>query len=145
MMHGHLPIPTVARMAMWGGDKDGSVTCACGATLEWEGGRVAHLQNHMFACGCAEEQTALARWAKAVRSLTKSAIKHDRAGEVADAVAACWGTGGNGDISTAAEDELRRWALAEMTHNDEECHISGTTVFDETAHWLGWPGSRRTK
>ena len=60
-------------------------------------------------------------------------------------MAACWGTGGNGDISMAAEDELRRWALAEMTHNDEECHISGTTVFHETAHWLGWPGSRRTK
>ena len=28
MMHGHLP--TAARMAMWGGDKGGSVVCACG-------------------------------------------------------------------------------------------------------------------
>ena len=86
MMHGHLP--TAARMAMWGGDKGGSVTCVCGSALEWEGGMLAHLQNHMFACGCAEEQTTRARWAKAVRSLTKSAVKHGRAGEVAGAVAA---------------------------------------------------------
>ena len=49
MMHGHLP--TAARLEMWGGDKDGSVTCAYGATLEWNDGKVAHLQNHMFACG----------------------------------------------------------------------------------------------
>ena len=41
MMHGHLP--TAARMAMRGGDKDGSVVCACGEALEWEGGKVAHL------------------------------------------------------------------------------------------------------
>ena len=46
MMHGHLP--TAARMAMWGGDKDGSLDCACGTTLEWENGKVAHLQNHMY-------------------------------------------------------------------------------------------------
>jgi len=32
MMHGYLP--TAARLAMWGCNKDGSVTCACGATLE---------------------------------------------------------------------------------------------------------------
>ena len=78
MIHGHLP--TAARLAMWGGDKGGSVKCACGATLEWKGGKVAHLQNHMFACGCAEEQTARARWAKAVRSLTKAAVKPSRRG-----------------------------------------------------------------
>ena len=90
----------------------------------------------MFACGCAEEQTARARWAKAVRSLTKSAVKHDRgANEVAGAVAACWGTDdGNGDISTAAEDELLGWTPTEMTHNDDEWHISDITVFGENAH-----------
>ena len=32
MMHDHLP--TAARMAIWGGDKGGPVTCACGATPE---------------------------------------------------------------------------------------------------------------
>ena len=63
MMHGHLP--TAAHMAMWGGDKDGSVVCACGDTLEWEDGKVAYLQNHMFACGCSEERTARTRWATA--------------------------------------------------------------------------------
>ena len=115
MMHGHLP--TAARTAMWGGDKSGSLACACGATLTWEGGKVAHLQNHMFACVCAEERTARARWATAVRSLTKPAVKHDRANEVADAVAACWGTDGIGDISTTAEDELRGWTPTEMSHN----------------------------
>ena len=57
MVHGHLL--TAARLAMWGGDKGGSVECACGATLEWNKGKVAHLQNHMFACGCADERTAL--------------------------------------------------------------------------------------
>ena len=101
MMHGHLP--TAARMAMWGGDKGGSVDCACGATLEWEDGKVAHLQNHMFACGCSEERTARARWATAVRTLTKAAVKHGRVDEVANAIMACWGADGTGDIATAAE------------------------------------------
>ena len=79
-----------------------------------------------------------ARWAAAVRSLTKSAVKHDRAGEVADAVAACWGADGNGGVSTAAEDELRGWTPTETTHDgDDEWHISGTTVLDEHAHWGG--------
>ena len=68
---------------------------------------MAHLQNHMFACVCAEERTARACWATAVRSLTKSAVKHGRVNEVAEAAVACWGADGTGDISTAAEDELR--------------------------------------
>ena len=46
MMRGHLP--TAARLAMWGGDKDGSITCAYGAALEWNDGKVAHLQNHIL-------------------------------------------------------------------------------------------------
>ena len=135
MMHGHLP--TAARMAMWGGDKDGSVTCACGAALAWEGGKVAHLQNHMFACVCPEERTARARWATAVRTLTKSAVKHGRVDEVADAVMACWGADGTGDIgTTAAEDERQGWKPTEMTQGvDDLWHISGTAVFDENAHW----------
>ena len=95
------------------------MACACGATLTWEGGKVAHLQNRMFACVCAEERTARARWATAVRSLTKSTVKHDRANEVADAVTACWGAGGNGDIRTAAEDELRGWTPTEMAHDGD--------------------------
>ena len=100
---------------------------------------MAHLQNHMFACMCTEEWTARVRWATAVRSLTKSAVKHDRANEVADAVAACcWGADGIGDISTAAEDELRGWTPTEMPHDgDDEWHISGITVFDENTHWGG--------
>ena len=49
----------------------------------------------------------------------------------------CWGTDGSGDISTATEDELRGWTPTEMTHNDDEWHISSTTVFDENAHWGG--------
>ena len=48
MMHGYLP--TAARLEMCGGDKGGSVECTCGATLEWNDGKAAHLQNHMFAC-----------------------------------------------------------------------------------------------
>ena len=136
MMPGHFP--TAARMAMWGGDKGGSVACACGATLTWEGGKVAHLQNRMCVCVCAEERTVRVRWATAVRTLAKSAVKHDRAGEVADAVAACWGADGNGGVSTAAEDELRGWTPTETTHDgDDEWHISGTTVLDEHAHWGG--------
>ena len=123
-MHGHLP--TAARLVMWGGDKDGSVECACGATLEWNDGKVAHLQNHTFACGCAEERTARKRWAKAVRSLAQSAVTHGRAGEVADAVAACWGIDDNGDIGTAVGDEQRGW-----TPTCFMWHIAGTTVFDE--------------
>ena len=107
MMHGHLS--TAARMAMWSGDKDGSVDCACGKNLEWVNGKVAHLQNHMFACGCSEERGARTRWATAIRTLTKSAVKHDRADEVANAVMACWGVGGIGDIATAAEDERHGW------------------------------------
>ena len=97
MMHCHLP--TAARMAMWGGDKGGSVVCACGDTLEWKDGKAAHLQNHMFACGCSEERTARTRWATAVRTLTKSAVKHGRVDEVANTVMACWGADGTGDIS----------------------------------------------
>ena len=56
---------------------------------------------------------------------------------MADAAAACWGTGDNGDISTAAEDELRGWTPTEMTHNDGVWHIPSTTAFDENAHWGG--------
>ena len=51
MMHGHLP--TAARMAMWGGDKGGSVDCACGKTLEWENGKVAHLRTCRTTCSLA--------------------------------------------------------------------------------------------
>ena len=80
---------------------------------------MAHLQNRMFACVCAEERTARARWATAVRSLTKSTVKHDRANEVADAVTACWGADGNGDTRTAAEDELRGWTPTEMAHDGD--------------------------
>ena len=99
---------------------------------------MAHLQNRMFACVCAEERTVRARWATAVRLLTKSAVKRDRANEVTDAVAACWGADGIGDISTAAEDELREWTPTEMAHGgDGEWHISGITVFDENTHWGG--------
>ena len=83
--------------------------CACGATLEWEDGKVAHLQNHMFACGCSEERTARTRWATAVRTLTKSAVKHGRVDEVANAVTACWGADGTGNIATAADDERQGW------------------------------------
>ena len=138
MMHGHLP--TAARMAMWGGDKDGSVECACGKTLEWENGKVAHLQNHMFACGCPEERAARARWATAVRTLTKSAIKHDRVDAVSSAVMACWGADGSGDIATAAEDERNGWRPTEMTQGEGDLwHFSGTSTFDENAHWGGFP------
>ena len=83
--------------------------CAGGDTLEWEDGKVAHLQNHIFACGCSEERTARTRWATAVRTLTKAAIKHGRVDEVANAVMACWGADGTGGIATAAEDERRGW------------------------------------
>ena len=96
------------------------MTCACGVTLAWEDGKVAHLQNHMFACVCVEEQTARARWATVVRSLTKSAVKHGRVGEVAEAVMACWGADGTGDISTAAEDERRGWKPTRMTHDEDD-------------------------
>ena len=107
---------------MWGGDNGGSVACACGATLEWSDGKVAHLQNHMFACGCAEERAVRKRWATAaVRSLTYSTVKHDRAGEVADAVAAYWGIDDNGDIGTACEDERRGWTPTAMTHHGGRC------------------------
>ena len=134
MMHGHLP--TAARMAMWGGDKDGSLDCACGTTLEWENGKVAHLQNHMYACGCPEERTARARWSTAVRSLTKAAVKHDRVDEVTNAIMACWGADRAGDIATAAEDERRGWKPTEMSPGEgDQWHISGATVFDENAHW----------
>jgi hypothetical protein len=138
MMHGHLP--TAARMAMWGGDKDGSVDCACGATLEWEDGKVAHLQNHMFACGCTEERTARTRWSAAVRALTRAAVKHDRVDEVANAIMACWGADGTGDIATAAQDERQGWKPTEMAQSEaDHWHISGSTVFDENAHWGGPP------
>ena len=83
-------------------------------------------------------RTARVRWATAVRSLTKSAVKHARVNEVSEAVVACWGAGDIGDISTAAEDERRGWKPTEMTHDgDDQWHISGTTVFDENAHWGG--------
>ena len=88
-------------------------------------------------CGCAKERTTHKRWAKAVRSLAQSAVKHDRADEVADAVAACWGIDDNGDIGTAGEDELRGWTPTDMTHHDDAWHIAGTAVFDEDAHWNG--------
>ena len=117
MMHGHLP--TAARMAMWGGDKDGSLDCACGTTLEWENGKVAHLQNHMYACGCPEERKARARWAMAVRSLTKSAVKHDRVDEVTNAIMACWGADHTGDIATAPR-ERRAAVRGETT----QCRVS---------------------
>ena len=135
MMHDHLP--TAARLAMWGGDKDGAVTCACGATLEWNDGNVAHLQNRMFAGGCAEERAACKRWATVARPLAYCTAKHDRADEVVDAVTACWGIDDNGDICTAFEDERRGWTPTAMTHHDDTWHIAGTTVFDEDAHWGG--------
>ena len=66
MMHGHLP--TAARMAMWGGDKGGSVTCACEAALAWEGGKVAHLQNQCsLACVRKSERPGLAGQRRYVR------------------------------------------------------------------------------
>ena len=117
MMHGHLP--TAARLAMWGGDKDGPLTCACGVTLERHDGKVVHLQHHTFACRRPEERASRKRWAAAVRSLTHSTVKHDRAGKVADAVAACWGADSDGNIYTAQAVEQRGWTPTEMTHHEE--------------------------
>ena len=56
---------------------------------------------------------------------------------MADAVAAYWGIDDNGDIGTACEDERRGWTPTAMTHHDDTWHITGTTVFDEDAHWGG--------
>ena len=108
----------------------------CGRTFEWVNGKVAHLQNHMFACGCSEERVARTRWATAIRTLTKSAVKHDRADEVSNAVMAFWGAEGIGDIAIAAEDERHGWQPTEMAQGEgDQWHFSGTTTFDENAHW----------
>ena len=65
-------------------------------------------------------------------------MPESRVNEVSEAVVACWGAGGIGDISTAAEDERRGWKPTEMTHDgDDQWHTSGTTVFDENARWGG--------
>ena len=79
--------------------------CACGDTLAWTGGKVAHLQHHMVACNCPEERAVCKRLATTVRSLTYATIKHDRADDVADAVASFWGVGNNGGIDTAPANE----------------------------------------
>ena len=66
----------------------------------------------------------------------ETAVKHDRAGEVANAVMACWSADGTGDIGTAAEDERQGWKPTEMAQDEgDQWHISGTKVFDENAHW----------
>ena len=53
---------------------------------------------------------------------------------------ACWGADGTGTIATAAEDERRGWKPTEMIQGEgDQWHFSGTTVFDENAHWGGPP------
>ena len=135
MMHGHLP--TAARLEMWGGNKGRSLICACGETPEWHGGKVAHLQHRMFACGCPEERATRKRWAAAVRSLAYSTVKHDRAGEIADVVAACWGADNRTGTSAQRKRMNRKSGRRPkcMTHHDGTWHIVGITVFDEDAHW----------
>ena len=73
----------------------------------------------------------------AVRTLTKSAVKHGIVDEITNAVMACWGADGTGDIGTAAEDKRQGWKPTDMTQGvDDQWHISGTAVFDENAHWV---------
>ena len=92
----------------------------------------------MFACGCPEERATRKRWAAAVRSLAYSTVKHDRAGEVANVVAACWGADNRTGTSAQCKRMMNRKSGRRpkcMTHHDGTWHIVGITVFDKDAHW----------
>ena len=90
----HCQLATDARLELWAGRDEGSVTCACGRVLAWnDRTEVGPLQWHMFECTMPQETAVRKRWYGAVSSVIASATD---GAYVRDAIMACWSSDSNG-------------------------------------------------
>ena len=102
----HCQLATDARLELWAGRDEESVTCACGRVLSWnDRTEIGPLQWHIFECTMPQETAVRKRRHGAVCSAIASATDD---AYVRDAIMACWSSDSNGWVHTAADDQDNR-------------------------------------
>ena len=133
----HCQLATDARLELWAGRDEGSVTGACGRVLSWnDRTEVGPLQWHMFECTMPQETAVWKRWYGAVCSAIASATDD---AYVRGAIMACWSSDSNGWVHTAADDQdnrLRNPPIKDAGDGHWEFDATGVPpTFDAGAHW----------
>ena len=133
----HCQLATDARLELWAGRDEGSVTCACGRVLTWnDRTEVGSLQWHMLECTMPQEIAVRKRWYGAVDNVIATATDD---AYVRDAIMACWSSDSNGWIHTAADDQDNRWrnpSIKDAGDGHWEFDATGSPpTFDAAAHW----------
>lgn len=117
-MHEHLPMD--ARIELWGGLSEGSWTCACGKTLEWEDrNEVGCLQWHMLECTMAQEVRVRRDWYATIRRVLQEFVAHDF---IVEAALACWSISDDGYIPTSAADQDDGWKAPTVVSDGQDGH-----------------------
>ena len=90
----HCQLAADARLELWAGRDEGSVTYACGRVLAWnDRTEIGPLQWHMLECTMPQETAVWKMWYGAVSSVIASATDGAYA---RDAIMACWSSDSNG-------------------------------------------------